>query len=53
MRGGLVLIVDDDLDIRELFAETFEDRGFEVVTAANGLEAIWVVRSMTAPPARR
>ena len=33
-----------------MLAETLEDRGFEVITAANGLEAIDLVRSMAAPP---
>jgi len=45
-----VLIVDDDLDIRELLAEALEELGFDVVTAANGLEAITLVRNMTTPP---
>ena len=49
-RNRQILIVDDDLDIRELLAETLEERGFDVVTAANGLEAISVVRNMTTPP---
>lgn len=50
MRDRPILVVDDDLDIREVLAETLEDRGFKVVTAANGLDAIGVVRRMTAPP---
>ncbi len=50
MNTGPILIVDDDLDIREVLAETLEDRGFEVVTAANGLEAITLVQSMATPP---
>ena len=50
MRDGPILVVDDDVDIREVLAETLEDRGFEVVTAANGLDAIRIVRRMTAPP---
>ena len=45
-----VLIVDDDLDIRELLAEALEELGFDVVTAANGLEALTLVRNMTTPP---
>ena len=50
MRTGPILIVDDDLDIRELLAETLEDFGFSCVTAQNGLEAVELARSMTAPP---
>jgi len=46
-----VLIVDDDVDIREILAEMLLERGFEVATAANGLEALRVLRSMTVRPA--
>jgi two-component system, chemotaxis family, chemotaxis protein CheY len=50
MSSGPVLIVDDDLDIREILTDILEDRGFAVITAANGLEALTLVRNMTAPP---
>jgi CheY-like chemotaxis protein len=50
MRKGPVLIVDDDLDIREILADTLKDRGFDVITAANGLEALKLIRSMTTHP---
>jgi CheY-like chemotaxis protein len=36
----LILIVEDEFLIRELLAETMEDAGFTVVTAANGEDAI-------------
>jgi len=45
-----ILIVDDDVDIRELLAELLEIRGFDVATAGNGREAIDLVRRMTHPP---
>ena len=45
-----VLIVDDDVDIREVLAETLVDRGFDVATAANGLEALEVLRGPSPPP---
>jgi CheY-like chemotaxis protein len=45
-----ILIVDDDIDIRELLAELLEIRGFDVATAGNGREAIDLVRRMTDPP---
>jgi CheY-like chemotaxis protein len=45
-----ILIVDDDVDIRELLAELLEFRGFDVATAGNGREAIDLVRRMTVPP---
>jgi CheY-like chemotaxis protein len=48
--NGPILVVDDDLDIRETLAETLVDRGFDVITAANGLEALKLVGSMASPP---
>jgi CheY-like chemotaxis protein len=39
-----ILIVDDDLDIREALVETLEDMGFPVVTAAHGSEALALLR---------
>jgi CheY-like chemotaxis protein len=45
-----LLIVDDDLDIREILAETLMDRGFEVTTAANGLEALAKLRQLIVRP---
>lgn len=45
-----VLIVDDDLDIREALTDVLEDRGFGVLTAANGLEALKVLRGAMLPP---
>ena len=50
MRTGPILIVDDDLDIRELLAEALEGLGFPAITAMNGLEAAKLVRSMASPP---
>jgi CheY-like chemotaxis protein len=35
-----ILIVDDEREIRESLEELFQDEGFEVVTAANGAEAL-------------
>lgn len=39
MRRGL-LIADGDLDLREIYRDYFEDVGFEVETAADGLECL-------------
>ena len=38
-----VLIVDDDPDIRDVLADTLESKGFDVVTAANGADALTVL----------
>lgn len=35
-----ILIVDDDLAIREMLMQTFEDEGYSVAVAADGLEAL-------------
>lgn len=45
-----VLIVDDDVDVREILAETLVDRGFDVVTAPNGLEALKMLQRRTVEP---
>ena len=38
--GSSILVVDDDLDIRELLTELLRERGFAVESAANGQEAL-------------
>jgi CheY-like chemotaxis protein len=50
MTQGPILVVEDDLDLRETLAETLEHRGFDVITAANGLEALKLLRSRASPP---
>ena len=35
----LVLVVDDDIDIREALSEVLQDAGYRVAAAANGAEA--------------
>jgi CheY-like chemotaxis protein len=39
-----ILVVDDELDVREYFAEILTDAGFNVITAADGEEALDRVR---------
>src|SRR2546430_17432284 len=39
-----VLIADDDADVREVLVESFQDAGFEVLQASNGLEALLCVK---------
>lgn len=48
LRGGKILVIDDDPDILALLKKGFENRGYEVVTAANGAEGIQL--SNTAQP---
>jgi CheY-like chemotaxis protein len=40
----MALVVDDDGMWREVVAAVLEAEGFDVVTAANGLEALWRLR---------
>ena len=35
-----ILIADDEVEVREMFAEFFAEQGFEVLEAGNGLEAL-------------
>src|SRR5680860_6476 len=42
---ALVLVVDDDPDIRELIQVNLEAGGYRVVTAGNGKEALDLVKS--------
>ncbi len=46
---GDVLIVDDDASIRTMLAFVFDDAGYRVIEAADGREALEVLR--TEPPA--
>ena len=40
MRGGLVLVADDESAIREGLAALLQSEGFDVVTAVDGVEAL-------------
>lgn len=42
-----VLVVEDEVDVRDYFADILRDAGFNVVTAANGEEALERVREKT------
>ena len=45
----MILVVDDDEDIRELLASALESRGFEVQQASNGQAAIDVLNAAPHP----
>jgi CheY-like chemotaxis protein len=42
---AVVLVVDDDLDIRNTVASILEDEGYQVVKAGNGQEALTYLSS--------
>jgi len=46
----VILVVDDDPDLRLVIAEVLEDDGYEVMTAENGRDAIEQIASMVVPP---
>jgi CheY-like chemotaxis protein len=42
--GKKILVVDDEPDVREFLGTVLEDGGFEVVTAADGSEALAIAQ---------
>jgi CheY-like chemotaxis protein len=44
-----ILIVEDDLDIRDAMREILEDEGYEACAAANGAEALEVLDQVPKP----
>ena len=38
--GKVILLVDDDLTLREMYEERFKAEGFDIIQASNGEEAI-------------
>ncbi len=47
----LVLLVDDDADVRDALTTLLEDEGFAVIGARNGFEALNFVAESETPPA--
>src|SRR5215212_1451440 len=43
-QGQMILVVDDDADVRTVLADAFDADGFRVMTAANGMQALHRVR---------
>src|SRR3989454_6098041 len=41
---GVVVVVEDDPDLREIYAEYLEGKGFSVARAANGLDALLKIK---------
>jgi len=50
MMGHLILVVDDDRDIRDSLIETLEDHGYRAAGAANGVEALSVLQTSPERP---
>jgi CheY-like chemotaxis protein len=48
--GGPVLVVEDDIGIRESVCQILEDEGFPTVSACNGKEALVTLRNLTPLP---
>lgn len=48
-RGSRVLVVDDDPDICEVMQLILEPRGYRVVTAESGIEALRILRAGEVP----
>jgi DNA-binding response OmpR family regulator len=44
MASPTILVVDDDEDIRSTVADALGDHGFQALTAANGSEALRMLR---------
>jgi two-component system, response regulator, stage 0 sporulation protein F len=40
----MVLVIDDDPDVRRVVADAFQSEGFRVMTAANGMQALHRIR---------
>lgn len=49
-REGHILVVDDDLGIRDFLSQLLEEEGYNVRTASNGQEAMTHLRQSVPPP---
>lgn len=47
--GATIMIVDDDVDIRETLHDILVSEGYQVVVAENGLQALQVLRAASGP----
>jgi CheY-like chemotaxis protein len=47
---GMVLLVEDDVDVREAVTDTLEDAGYQVMTARHGQEALDLLRTRDPRP---
>jgi CheY-like chemotaxis protein len=49
MSSHTILVVDDDADIRDTLGEVLRNAGMVVVTAADGMEALQILRGGLSP----
>jgi CheY-like chemotaxis protein len=49
--GGLILVIDDDPDLRESVADLLQIHGYLVAQAENGQTAIDMMKQLKTPPA--
>ena len=48
--SGTILVVEDDIDIRESLVEALRENGLPAIAVANGQEALDSIRSSPEPP---
>jgi CheY-like chemotaxis protein len=48
--GMGILVIDDEISIRDVLAEVLMEEGYGVVTASNGWEAMNMLRQSNEPP---
>jgi len=48
--GRIVMVIDDDEDVREVLRDFIEDIGYRPVVAANGQEGLDALRKLDEPP---
>ena len=48
--GKIVMVIDDDEDVREVLRDFIEDLGYRPVVAANGQEGLDAIRGLDEPP---
>lgn len=46
-KKDIILVIDDESDLREMVQYQFQARGFEVISAANGLEGLDRLKEVT------
>jgi CheY-like chemotaxis protein len=50
MAAAPILVIEDDLDLRNIFEAILEHEGFQVLKAANGQEALEILRNGSPKP---